>query len=66
MDEILCPLTQKPCMKAQCAWYASGIDKCAVVALGMITEKIHDMSVDAYRAYVAPPVYEDEEEGMEQ
>lgn len=59
--EVKCPLTQKVCMKQECAWYAAGIDQCAIVAIGMITEKIHDMSSDAYKVYVAPPQYGDEE-----
>ena len=64
--ETICPLTQKPCMRQECAWYAAGVNVCAVVALGMLTEKVHDMSVEAYKMYVAQPVYEEGEgEGQE-
>lgn len=59
--EVKCPLIQGPCMKEECAWYAAGIHQCAVVAIGVITEKIHDMGTDAYKMYVAPPEYGDEE-----
>ena len=37
-----------------------------VVAVGMITEKIHDMSTEAYKMYVAQPTYEDEENAEDQ
>ncbi|MBQ7502470.1 hypothetical protein IJT93_07115 [bacterium] len=49
-----CPLLQKPCVREECAWYAAGLNRCAVVAIGMITEKIHDMGVQAHQVYVGP------------
>ncbi len=64
--ETLCPLIQKPCLRQECAWYAAGINVCGVVAVGMITEKIHDMSTEAYKMYVAQPTYEDEENAEDQ
>lgn len=57
MNDI-CPLLQRPCTREECAWYAAGINKCAVIAIGMITEKMHDMSVEAYRVYVEQPTEE--------
>ena len=64
--EAICPITQKPCMRNECAWYAAGINVCAVVAIGMITEKMHDMSSDAYKVYVAPPSYDEAGEETEE
>ena len=58
--EPICPLTQKPCMREGCAWYVPSVQQCAVIAIGMVTEKIHDMGADAYKVYVAQPNYDEE------
>lgn len=55
MNEPLCPLFQKPCLKEECTWFAGGIQKCVVVALGIMVEQINNMGVQAFQAYVEPP-----------
>lgn len=52
MSELLCPLLQKSCIREECAWYAGGIQKCVVVALGVMTNQMHDMGVQAFQTYV--------------
>lgn len=52
----LCPLLNKPCIEAECNWFAVGIKKCVIVALGMLSEEIHDMGVYAYEKYVKEEV----------
>lgn len=48
----ICPLIQKECIKNECAWFAGKINQCAIIALGLLTEEIHDMGVFAYDKYV--------------
>jgi hypothetical protein len=49
MAEAKCPLIKDICMKEGCLWYAEGAKKCAVVALGMLVNTMHDMGVVAYK-----------------
>lgn len=49
-----CPLLQKECIADECEWYAGGIQRCTMVALGMLGEGVHDMWVGAYKRYVQP------------
>lgn len=51
----MCPLLQKECIKEECEWFAAGVNKCSVVALGMLLERVHDMSATAYQEYFFPP-----------
>ncbi len=55
MNDPLCPLFQKPCIKEECAWFAGGIQKCVVVALGIMVEQINNMGVQTFQAYVEHP-----------
>jgi hypothetical protein len=49
MAEPKCPLNGSPCMMAECAWWAGGVQKCLVVAVGMMVNNMHDMGVQAYQ-----------------
>jgi hypothetical protein len=49
MAEAKCPLIKDNCMKEGCLWYAEGAKKCAVVAVGMLVNTMHDMGVTAYK-----------------
>lgn len=60
MNEQNCPLLNRPCVKEECAWYAAAINRCAVIAIGMMVERIHDMSTQAYQVYVEPVVQENQ------
>jgi hypothetical protein len=51
----LCPLIQKDCIQEACEWYAGGIRKCSLVALAVLGERIHDISVFAYDKYIKEP-----------
>lgn len=51
----LCPLINKECVKEECEWWAGGIQKCTVVALCMLLERVHDMGATAYSEYLVPP-----------
>lgn len=48
----LCPLLSKECIANDCEWFAGGINKCTIIALGMLCEGIHDMGVNTYNRYV--------------
>ncbi len=47
-----CPLIGKPCEMESCAWYAGGIRQCSMVAMAMMLEHMHDVSIFAYEKYV--------------
>lgn len=51
----LCPMFQKPCLLEECEWYAGGIQKCSVVTLAILAERLHDISVFAYDKYIKEP-----------
>lgn len=34
--ELECPLTQQPCKKDRCAWYATDTGECAIVTLAAL------------------------------
>jgi hypothetical protein len=52
MNEALCPLIKDACMKEGCLWYAEGVKKCAVVALGILVNNMHDLGVATYKQCV--------------
>lgn len=49
----LCPILNKECIADECEWFAGGIKRCTIVALGMLNEGVHDMMVGAYNRYVS-------------
>lgn len=49
---LLCPLLNKLCVQKECEWFAVGINRCMIVALGMLSEEMHDMGVYSYEKYV--------------
>ncbi len=51
----VCPLIQKECLKEGCEWWAGGINKCTIIALTVLLERVHDMSATAYQEYFFPP-----------
>jgi hypothetical protein len=50
----LCPLLAKECIANDCEWFAGGINRCTIVALGMLSEGIHDMGVNTYNLFIKP------------
>ncbi len=60
MNNPICPLLQKPCIGDECSWFAGGIQKCVVVALGIMVEQINNMGVQTFQAYVEHPQSETE------
>jgi len=48
----LCPLLSKECIGDDCEWFAGGINRCTVVALGVLCEEMHDMGVMTYDRFV--------------
>ena len=54
MPEPRCPLIKDECWKEGCQWYASGVQKCVMVALGIMVNNMHDMGVQSFQEFVAP------------
>jgi hypothetical protein len=51
----ICPLLQKECVGENCEWWAAGVNRCSMIALGILAEDIHDMGVATFKQYVALP-----------
>ncbi len=54
----LCPLLAKECIAEECEWFAGGINRCTIVALGILNEGMHDMQVMSFDRFVKPEIEE--------